>query len=200
MAVANDTIHLAYYSNSGGLYYAKINTTGSGTSLRPNITKNGNIVSNVTPIKVDTFLSAGTKIMINVRQYNGNYVPYISYGHSSFSGTRNAIRVAWQTNFSVIPPVGTNDAYNSTDSSDRFIGNWEVMNVPVSGIPNIDDFVCSGVPTSATWTAPGGTLNYNSNLNQTIIVGYLTDQSYEGAILKGNILTVPGILDKMPTP
>jgi large repetitive protein len=190
---AEDNIHLAYYSNSGGLYYALITPTGNGYSTKPDIVKSGDSASNITPVKVDTYLSAGTKIMINVRSDGTRPVPYITYAHASFPGTKNSVRVAWRVNFSssVVP--------NGTDANDRFLGNWEVMTVPVNNIPNTDDFVCNGVPTVTSWTVPTagtGSLAYNSNLNQTIIVGYLTDQNYEGSILKGTILTVPSILQK----
>jgi large repetitive protein len=192
MAVdANDNVHLAYYDvNNGGLYYALIPPTPTtGAGRRPNPTS-----AIATPVKVDTFLSAGTKLMINVRLSNGNYVPYITYAHASFAETKNSIRVAWRTDFTTTTPLA------GTDENDIFTGKWEVMTVPVSGtvIPRTDEFICNGVPTSATWTTPGGTstLTYNTNLNQTVIVGYMTDQWYEGAILKGNILTVPGILQK----
>jgi hypothetical protein len=188
MAVdANDNVHLAYYDLiNGGLYYVLIPpSTATGAARTPN--PNSAVAK---PVKVDTFLSAGTKIMINVRQSNGNYVPYITYAHASFAETKNSIRVAWRTDFTSNTPLA------GTDENDIFTGKWEVMTVPVSGTPKTDEFVCNGVPASGyTWTAPGG-MTYNTNLNQTVIVGYMTNDCYEGAILKGNILTVPGILQK----
>jgi len=194
MAVdGDDNVHLAYYDvNNGGLYYALIHPTGTGADMRPNITKAGNMAANITPVKVDTFLSAGTKLMINVRKEGVNYVPYITYAHASFAETKNSIRVAWRADMT------TTNVPAGTDANDIFTGKWEVMTVPVSSTvtPRTDEFVCNGVPTVTTWTAPGGTLNYNTNLNQTIIVGYMTDQWYEGAILKGNIITVPPALQK----
>jgi hypothetical protein len=206
MAVDGDNyVHLAYYSNDGGLWYTLIPPTPAATpsnNLRPNI-------SSRTTVKVDTYLAAGTKLMINVRKETKNYtgggsgavwVPYISYAHPSVQGTKGSIRVAWRTNYTStnvhIPPAGSS-------AIDRFEGTWEVMTVPVSKtvIPKIEEFVCNGVPTTATWpsgAAPGGTTNltYSSNLNQTIVVSYMTDRWYEGAILKGNITTVPPILQK----
>jgi len=179
----NSNIHLAYYSNSGGLYYAYIPVTGTGTSLRPNITKNGNMATNITPVRVDTYLSAGTKVMINIR----NNIPYISYAHASFPGTKQSVRVAWK--------VASSNTAHSTNTDNTFTGNWEVMTVPVSGIPNTNEFVCNGVPTSATWTNPSSSLTYD-HLDKTIIVGYLTDLNYEGAILKDDITSVPDILRK----
>jgi hypothetical protein len=51
------------------------------------------------------------------------------------------------------------------------------MTVPISNgvIPNIDEFVCNGVPTAATMTLPGGAsgFTYNTNINQTIVGGIL---------------------------
>ncbi|GBU27590.1 hypothetical protein R84B8_01124 [Treponema sp. R8-4-B8] len=179
----NDNVHLAYYSDEGGLWYTYIPAADVTNKARePN------------SVRVDTFLSAGTKIMINVR--NDTTIPYISYAHASFPGTRHSIRVAWLVNTSEATAAGTND-------DDTFTGLWEVMTVPVRSdvIPNIDEFICNGVmPTnsSGAWTAPGGasTLTYNSMLHQSILVGFFTNLTYEGAILKGNILTVPLILQK----
>jgi len=188
---ANDNVHLAYFDlNNGGLYYAIIPPNSStGTARRPD-------TSNVKPVKVDTFLSAGTKIMITVRSDGTRPVPYITYAHASFAGTRNSIRVAWRTDF-----TNNTQPLAGSDASDAFSGKWEAMTVPVSkgATPQVDDFVCNGVPTSATWTAPGTTgdyLQYNTRLDQTVIVGYLTDKWYEGAIIKGNILSVPSSLQK----
>jgi len=187
-----NNVHLAYYDTiNGGLYYALIPPTGSGNNMTPN-------TAGVVPVKVDTFLSAGTKIMINVRQETTpttRYVPYITYAHASFAETRNSVRVAWRTDFSTTAPAA------GTDENDTFTGKWEVMTVPVSGvIPKTDEFICNGLPTQSTWVAPTGTgtstLTYNTNLNQTIIVGYMTDKWYEGAILKGDIRTVPTLLQK----
>jgi len=183
---AADNIHLAYYSNSGGVYYALIPTAGG----IPN-------TANKQIFKVDTYLSAGTKLMLNVRKNGDNYVPYISYANASFPGTVNAVRVAWRVNFSAQSPGGP-DVMNGTDANDRFIGNWEVMTVPVNNIPNSDEYVCNGVPYTTTgWYLTGTGLSSNTTaINQSILVGYLTDTSYEGAILKGNILSVPTILQK----
>ena len=190
MAVdAADNVHLAYYSNAGGVYYALIPPTTTGT-IRPN-------AANKQIFKVDTYLSAGTKLMLNVRKTGSNYVPYITYANASFPGTVNAVRVAWRVNFSAQSPGGP-DVMNGTDANDRFIGNWEVMTVPVDHIPNSDEYVCNGVPYTTTgWYLTGTGLSSNTTaIDQSILVGYLTDTSFEGSILKGNILTVPLILQK----
>jgi large repetitive protein len=178
----DDNVHLAYYSDDGGLWYTFIPSAEVKKKVRdPSLVK---------PVRVDTFLSAGTKIMINVR--NNSNTPYISYAHAGFPGTRHSIRVAW-----LVSSVHTADG---TNADDTFTGKWEVMTVPVRKdvIPNIDEFVCNGVPTSGSWTAPGGgsTLTHNSGLDESILVGFFTNLSYEGAVLRDKILTVPDILKK----
>jgi len=176
MAVdSDDNVHLAYYSNSGGLWYVYI---PANQVLNKNRT--------VTPVRVDTYLSAGTRLMINTR----NNIPYISYAHASFPGTKQSARVAWRLPTSAATEAGS-------FSTNTFTGKWEVMTVPVNNIPNNDDFICNGVPTGGAWTAPASGLNFNNgNLNQTIVVGYMTSNSYEGAILKGNLTTVPTELQR----
>jgi hypothetical protein len=170
-----NNIHLAYYSSDGGLYYAYVPTSGGEPDL-----------ANKKVVGVDTFLSAGTKIMINVRKelHSGTtrYVPYITYAHASFPGTKSTIRVAWRTDF-------TSATYEGTNEKDLFTGKWEVMTVPVSSgvIPNVNEFVCNGVPVDKTgWLAPPSGLTY-SDIDKSILVGYMTDQWYEGAILKRNL-------------
>jgi len=185
MAVdAGDNIHLAFYQvNPVGLWYALIPSTGTGAGRRPNITKSGNIATNVTPIRVDTYLSAGTKLMINVRRENGRDVPYITYHQASFPGSNNTIRVAWRTDFSSLT--------DNTDDQNKFKGTWEVMTVPVGSdvTPSVDEFVCNGVPTgTGDWVPPtGSTLRSYATLNKSILVGYMTDKWYEGAILKRDL-------------
>jgi len=181
-----NNVHIAYYDQSnGGLYYALIPATGTGNGIgiRPNVDKN-NVSATVKPVKVDTYLSAGTKLMINVRndgtEENPKYVPYISYAHASFGETKNSIRVAWRTNFD-------SPTYEGSDANDALTGKWEVMTVPVSTtvVPIIDEFVCNGVPVSGTITAPGGTSTLRGYTSfSSILVGYMTDKWYEGAALK----------------
>lgn len=194
-----NNIHLAYYDTvNGGLHYAlippksasvtKLNggSTTTVTSTLPDI-------ANIKKAKVDTFLAAGTKIMLNVRNENGRIVPYISYFHASFAATKNSIRVAWRKDF-------TSADFNGTDSNDMFTGKWEVMTVPVETVPVSDEFICNGVPGTATaWasnlpsalTGTSSTLKY-TGINNSILVGYLTSKWYEGAALKYDIRTSPG--------
>jgi len=183
MAVdSNDNVHLAYYSDEGGLWY---------TFIPSNDVTNKSRTMPIS-VRVDTFLSAGTKLMINVR----GGIPYISYAHASFPGTRHSIRVAWRLSTSSNTANGTND-------DDTFTGNWEVMTVPVREqiIPNIDEFICNGVPTATggwpTNMLTGTSLTYiPANINQTILIGFMTNLTYEGAVIRDNILTVPTILDR----
>jgi hypothetical protein len=180
MAIDQDNnVHLAYYDvQNGGLYYALIPPTGTGNDMVPD--KN-----NIRTARVDTYLSAGTKLMLNVRREGARNVPYISYYHASFAETRNAIRVAWRTDFTnpAIPPDGT---YRD----DSFTGAWEVMTVPVQTLPLADEFICSGVPTgtSTVW-APALAANSlrGRDLSKSILVGYMTEKWYEGAVLKDNL-------------
>jgi large repetitive protein len=145
---------------------------------------------------VDTYLSAGTKIMINVREETNQttsakrYVPYITYAHASFPGTKHSVRVAWLAD-------GSTNYDHGTEDDNMFTGKWEVMTVPVNKIPNIDEFICNGVPSSSSsWSTAGTTLTAGSNLNKSILVGYMTDSVYEGAILKADISKLPDELKK----
>ncbi|MCL2834001.1 MAG: hypothetical protein FWD78_12585 [Treponema sp.] len=186
MAVdAADNIHLAYYDvRNGGLHYAYIPAISANTTTaRPDTNP-----AHIKKARVDTFLSAGTRLMINTR-CDGNlpdgsprYVPYISYFHASFAETKNSIRVAWRRDF-------TGGAFDGTDTSDRFTGAWEVMTVPAGTVPMPDEFICHGVPSSPYWKVPGGSsaLHYNKSMNKTILVGYMTTDWYEGAVLKDKL-------------
>jgi hypothetical protein len=169
LAVHNDNIHLAYVdSNNGGLYYAFIPNNG-GT---PNI-------GNITTARVDTFLSTGQKLMINVR----SNVPYISYIHNAFAETKNSIRVAWAKN----AIASAADVVNGT-TGNYFTGAWEVMTVPAENIPVVSEFVCNGVPTSGSFAQPGSsTLRTYAAINTSIFISYMTNKWYEGAVLKANI-------------
>jgi len=201
MAVdGGNNVHLAYYDVlNGGLYYAYIPNSGFPVRTSSGGSKD---VTGIKTVKVDTFLSAGTKIMINIReQGTGNYVPYITYLHSSFAETLSSVRAAWPVTASTGVVKGhntANDVLAGTDANDRFLGNWEVMTVPVENVPSVDYFIANGVPrTSTGWVTPSGTdaLNagtYTNNdtsalINRTILVGYMTDNRYEGAVLKKDL-------------
>jgi large repetitive protein len=173
MVVDNDNVHLAYYDvNNGGLYYTYIPSASVAT--------NTTINTATAPIKVDTYLSAGTKLMLNVR----SGIPYISYYHGAFTDTKNSIRVAWRKS--------SNEYAAGMDESDKFTGMWEVMTVPVYTVPLSGEFVCNGVPTgTSAWTAAnmptGTTLTRYTDLNNSILLSYLTNIHYEGAVLKDNM-------------
>ncbi|MCL2185282.1 MAG: hypothetical protein FWB86_05430, partial [Treponema sp.] len=182
---AENTIHLAYYDSlNGGLYYCRI-PVPSGTSIPASDTTKFTAAEYV---KVDTYLSAGTRIMLNVRQETHTeahpsgagtrYVPYISYFHASFDETKNSIRVAWRRDFSSLKP--------GSDENDRLTGDWEVMTVPAENTPASGQIISSGVPTSGT---PSGTATagFHNSLTKSMIVGYLTDSNYEGAVLRHDI-------------
>jgi hypothetical protein len=173
---ASDNVHLAYYdAANGGLYYLLIPATG--TQANRDLT-----VTNLRPVRVDTYLAVGTKIMLNLRNDTVNSasqtVPYITYFHGSFVQTRNSIRVAWQKNF----PVA-----NGTDDNDRFTGAWEVMTVPAQNVPVSNEMICNGVPTAITNWQDTGLTRGTTDLTKSIVVGYMTNQNYEGAILKDNM-------------
>jgi len=207
-----NNIHLAYYDNNGGLCYAYIPASGI-----PTVPSTGTItnvkVSGIQTFRVDTFLSAGLKIMINVRQETHTashpsgagirYVPYISYYHGAFPETKFTVRTAWPVRF-----TGGIAAGQGTDELDFFTGDWEVMTVPVETLPSSTSsfnelIIANGVPrTSDNWvelsntgastlprrlSAYNYTYNQNKNVHKTILVGYMTLTHYEGAILKKDL-------------
>ena len=177
---AGNNIHIAYVdANNGGLYYTYIPATSASNSVP--------LVANRVTNRVDTFLSTGQKLMINVRtDATGVYRPYISYIHNAFAETRNSIRVAWLKDVSVAGRT------NGT-TGNFFTGAWEVMTVPAESIPLTSEFICNGVPnnTNAAFVQPtASTLRGDSSIGNTMFVGYMTQRWYEGAILKANIRTL----------
>jgi len=188
MAVdGGNNVHLAFYdANNGGLYYTYIPSDSVVPSTAGSI-------AGIKTVRVDTFLAVGTKLMLNVRDEGSTgspkYVPYISYFHGTFTETRNSIRVAWQKEF---PVDEITDEYvgplHGTDENDCFTGAWEAMTVPVNRVPVSDEFICNGLPTYLTgtgsWVAPAGTGALTANPRRSILLGYMTNSWYEGAILK----------------
>jgi len=182
-----DNVHLAYYNLSGGLHYAFIPSSGI-----PRVTSGTTKPSGIQKAKVDTYLSAGTKLMLNVRDEGTTasgtkkYVPYITYYHGSFTETPYAVRVAWLAT-TADTVSGKMPVEDGTDAQDRFTGKWEVMTVPAINSPLREYFICNGVPRTATgWVKPDG-LSYPANatgIDKSILVGYMTDSRYEGATLK----------------
>jgi len=194
-----NNVHLAYYDViNGGLWYTYIPYDAANAQPNSKATPTSGtsaVNDNVKTVRVDTYLSAGTKLMLNVRQdaipnANGigttnRYVPYITYYHGSFTETQNSVRVAWRKDFSTpaVPLDGTN-------TDDSFTGAWEVMTVPAGNTPVFDEFISNGVPTGTgvTW-APTATANSIKSraLDQSILVGYMTNAYYEGASLKDDM-------------
>jgi hypothetical protein len=180
-----NNIHLAYVdASSGGLWYTYIsNATAPNTSPT---------TGNVKTVRVDTYLSTGQRLMINVReQGTGNFVPYITYIHNAFSETTNSVRVAWRNTTMANLADGTTENHT-------FTGAWEVMTVPAQYVPLTDQYVSNGVPTATGgWVAPvnstlrtptaNGQEGGTNIIDRTILVGYMTDRWYEGAVLKHNI-------------
>jgi len=213
MAVdGGNNVHLAYYDNNGGLCYAYI-PSGSIPVVQVPGTSTTNKITGITTFRVDTFLSAGLKIMINVRQETHTashpsgagtrYVPYISYYHGAFPETKFTVRTAWPVTF-----TGNVAASHGTDDLDFFTGNWEVMTVPVDNLPLSTSsynelIIANGVPrTSDNWIAPSNSVTgtpralsaygytgsgTNRKVHRTILVGYMTLTHYEGAILKKDL-------------
>jgi len=185
-----DEIHLAYYTNgNGGLRYAYLEYD-----------RNTNIVSNLQVRRVDTYLSAGTKLMINVRNESRTIsgtarnvnVPYISYYHLSYPSTSHAVRVAWMNDFSHYTVFNTSNnpttvvpgnLKDNTDTDDRFLGSWEVVTIPTPNTP-VEDYICNGVP-SGTLASQANYGNFGGILNnRNVILGYMAGSNYERAILK----------------
>jgi hypothetical protein len=163
-------VHLAYYDViNGGLWYSYI----------PSASVISTSTAGIETVRVDTYLAAGTKLMLNVRQQGANYVPYISYFHGSFGETRNPIRIAWRSDFTAL-------RHGTNETDDSFTGAWEVMTVPAANTPLIGEFVCNGVPTTGTLDGTGTDITYTDAVH-SILVGYMTETRYEGAILKKNL-------------
>ena len=148
MAVDSDGgIHIAYYNSAkGDLKYAYLSSYND---------------KNPTVVTVDSYLSVGTNITINVRKEGDKQIPYIYYYNASATQTPNSIKVAWQNDVTTL----RNGAV-----SDKFTGAWEAMTIPTQNIPS-DATVCGGIPTTGTY-------------GNKIILGYMSDKGYEKAVLK----------------
>ena len=113
------------------------------------------------PVTVDSYLSVGTNISVNVRKESGKNVPYIYYYNASSNQTPNSIKVAWRNDMTTLRDGAIND---------KFTGAWESMTIPTTNIP-VDATVCGGVPTGGTYA-------------NTVVLGYMTDTRYEKAVIK----------------
>ena len=148
LAVDDDGgIHIAYYNSAKGdlkyVYLSSYNATPSA------------------PVTVDSYLSVGTNITVNVRKEGGKNVPYIYYYNASSNQTPNSIKVAWRNDMTTLRDGAIND---------KFTGAWESMTIPTDNIP-VDATVCGGVPTSGDYAS-------------TVVLGYMTDVCYEKAVIK----------------
>ena len=153
---AGGHIHIAYYNSAkGDLKYAYLDSYNDET---PEV------------VTVDSYLSVGTNITVNVREQSGKYVPYIYYYNSSSSRTSNSIKVAWRKDM---------DTLRNGAVGDKFTEAWECMTIPSANTP-VDATVCGGVPSAATG-------NGNTYKNTTVFLGYMTDKYYEKAYIKGDI-------------
>ena len=193
MAVDSDNnVHLAYYdAMAGGLYYTYI---PSSAVVSTN-------TDGILTVPVDTYLSAGTKIMLNVRRENHGttgspiwrQVPYISYFHMSFAETNNSVRITWRKDFSDTATLDENGIPRTgiiphgTRSDDSFTGAWQVMTVPASTIAISSEFICSGVPTTGTLATTNTTGISYTNIQKSFLVGYKAGTTYHGAILKKDL-------------
>ena len=140
-------IHIAYYSTAkGDLKYAYLSRYDD---------------KNPTVVTVDSYLSVGTNITVNIRKEGDKQIPYIYYYNASSNQTPNSIKVSWQNDTSVLRDGAIND---------KFTGAWESMTIPSKNIP-VDATVCGGVPTSGIYA-------------DTVVLGYMSDRCYEKAVLK----------------
>lgn len=140
-------IHIAYYnSGKGDLKYAYLSNYKAAPDVRT----------------VDSYLSTGTNITINVKEENGKYVPYISYFFSSFTQTPSTVRIAWQNDMTSVKDGVVND---------RFTGAWECMTIPTENVP-VDGIICNGLPTTS------------DTYKDTPVLGYMSDRGYEKAYIK----------------
>ncbi|BDC94570.1 Ig-like domain repeat protein [Treponema bryantii] len=152
---AGGHIHIAYYNSAkGDLKYAYLDSYNDAT---PEV------------VTVDSYLSVGTNITVNVREQSGKYIPYIYYYNSSSSRTSNSIKVAWRKDM---------DNLRNGAVGDKFTGAWECMTIPSANTP-VDATVCGGVPTSVETEA--------TDYSKSVVLGYMTDKYYEKAYIKGDI-------------
>lgn len=191
LTVVGNSVHIAYYdSKSGNLKYAYIPTynnvkKNADNSLKVERNTDGSLKSGAEIVTVDSYLSVGTNITINVRDQGtgtgtshvAKYVPYIYYYNTSSNQTKNSIKVAWQKDSTLRDGVDKD--------KDLFTGAWECMTIPTPNIPQ-DATVCGGVPTSGTNKVSASSTNTYSLAN-TVTLGYMTDAYYERAFIKGDI-------------
>lgn len=153
-------LHIGYYSSAnGGVRYAYLapeKVTGTATA------------SDFKIATVDTYMNPGTFLKMGVRKEGSKQVPYISYYHNGFYGSKNAARIAWLKD----GLVKTDAAVKNGVVNNKFTGDWVVMTVPASnGIQQYT--ICQGVPTSGDYA-------------NKVVAAYFTNKNYEMAVLSKN--------------
>ena len=153
-----DGLHIGYYSSgNGGVRYAYLAPDKVTGTTKPN-------TSDFKIATVDTYMNPGTFLKMGVRKENSKQVPYISYYHNGFYGSKNAARIAWLKD-----GIASADDVKNGVVSNKFTGDWVVMTVPASnGIQQYT--ICQGVPTSGDYA-------------NKVIAAYFTNKNYEMAVL-----------------
>lgn len=172
MAVDPDGgIHLAYYgASSGDLKYAYIPKYWQVTNA------NGKLTGGATVVDVDSYLSVGTNISIDVPtaketiyKADGStttmYIPKISYFMSAFTKTSFSVRTAWPYK------LGEGENIVKGVENEMFTGNWEVMTVPTNQVP-------------LDYTIGIGIKKNDANNNNAPILGYGTKTGLQTAALQ----------------
>ncbi|UTC44248.1 hypothetical protein [Treponema sp. OMZ 857] len=156
-------LHIGYYSSGkGGVKYAYLAPEKVMGSTKPT-TADFKIAT------VDTYMNPGTLLKIGVRRETINsvqkQVPYISYYHNGFYGSKNAARMAWLKD----GLVKTDAKVKNGVVNNKFTGDWVVMTVPASnGIQQYT--ICQGAPTGGMY-------------QNKVIAAYFTNKNYEMAVL-----------------
>ncbi|EEV20625.1 hypothetical protein TREVI0001_2209, partial [Treponema vincentii ATCC 35580] len=154
-----DGLHIGYYSSGeGGVKYAYLPPNKVNGTTKPAST-------DFKVVKVDTYMNPGTLLKIGVRKEGSKQVPYISYYHNGFYGSKNAARIAWLKD----GLVKTDTVVKNGMVNNKFTGDWVVMTVPASnGIQQYT--ICQGVPLTGTYA-------------NKVIAAYFTNKNYEMAVL-----------------
>ncbi|MBC6719865.1 Ig-like domain-containing protein [Treponema sp. Marseille-Q4130] len=156
-----DGLHIGYYSSgNGGVRYAYLAPDKVTGTAKPD-------TSDFKIATVDTYMNPGTFLKMGVRKENNKQVPYISYYHNGFYGSKNAARIAWLKD-----GIASTDDVKNGVSNNKFTGDWVVMTVPArSGIQQYT--ICQGVPTNGIYA-------------NKVIAAYFTNKNYEMAVLTKN--------------
>ena len=153
-----DGLHIGYYSSSkGGVKYAYLPPDKVKGTTKP-------VSTDFKVATVDTHMNPGTFLKIGVRKEGTKQVPYISYYHNGFYGSKNAARIAWLKD-----GIGSDGTVKTGVVNNKFTGDWVVMTVPASnGIQQYT--ICQGVPSSGDYA-------------NKVIAAYFTNKNYEMAVL-----------------